>query len=282
MKIVGTHPTGAQRLRGAGRPLRARRPGGISLGAGTHVVENAVGHVPTCSSEPQTCTGWNLDQLTLDSAAGGVTGSGGFPTAQAPRCCPATQPGSAPTVTQTSSHIDTQTATVTGATQPFEFVLGESVNKGWKAVAQPAAGAPAGSHAVDLGRSQLTDGFANGWQVTQADLHAFGGPSFRHPDLDAAESGVGRSRIVHRHVGAVPPAGVLAERGRGGGLLALASPRRLRGAAGTDSPQVAGQRHFDSPTLTIPFLREVPQCTLSARPLSHFALARHRRGQRPG
>ena len=35
--------------------------------------------------------------------------------------------------------------------------------------------APAGSHAVDLGRSQLIDGFANGWQVTQADLHALGG-----------------------------------------------------------------------------------------------------------
>ena len=66
---------------------------------------------------------------------------------------------------------------MTGATQPFEFVLGESVNKGWQAVARPAP-APAGAHAVDLGRSQLVDGFANGWQVTAADLHALGGSDF--------------------------------------------------------------------------------------------------------
>ena len=68
---------------------------------------------------------------------------------------------------------------MTGATQPFELVLGESVNKGWKAVAQPAPGAPAGSHAVDLGTSQLIDGFANGWHVTAADLPRSAGRTSR-------------------------------------------------------------------------------------------------------
>ncbi len=151
---------------------------GITLSAGTHIVETAAGHNTTCASEPQTCTGWNLDQLSLDSAAGGVAGSSGSPTSQGTPVLSATLPGAAPTVTQTSSHIDTQTAKVTGANQPFEFVLGESVNKGWKAVAQPAADAPAGSHAVVLGQSQLIDGFANGWQVTQADLRTLGASNF--------------------------------------------------------------------------------------------------------
>ena len=44
---------------------------GITLGAGPHVVETAVGHNPPCASTPTTCTGWNIDQLVLDSAPGG-------------------------------------------------------------------------------------------------------------------------------------------------------------------------------------------------------------------
>ena len=72
----------------------------------------------------------------------------------------------------TSSHIDSHGARVSGAAQPFELVLGQSVNKGWHAVAEPGPGAPAGSHPVDLGTPLLVDGFANGWHVTAADLHA--------------------------------------------------------------------------------------------------------------
>jgi hypothetical protein len=91
---------------------------------------------------------------------------------------PAIQPGAAPAVVLTAHHIDSQTAKVTGATAPFEFVLGQSVDTGWQAQAIPGPGAAAGSHAVALGGSQLVDGFANGWHLTAADLHALGGSSF--------------------------------------------------------------------------------------------------------
>ena len=52
---------------------------GITLSAGPHVVETAVGHNPPCASAPTTCTGWNIDQLALDSAPGGGAGVRGVP-----------------------------------------------------------------------------------------------------------------------------------------------------------------------------------------------------------
>ena len=239
--------------------------GGITLSAGTHVVETAPGHNTTCSSEPQTCTGWNLDQLSLDSAAGGGVGSSGFPTAQGTPVLAATQPGSAPTVTQTSSHIDTQTARVTGATQPFEFVLGESVNNGWKAVAQPAANAASGAHAVELGRSQLIDSFANGWQVTAADLQALGGSDFTvtltwtpQKEVWGALTLSGATLLLCLLLALLPT--------RPRRWLRARLPRRLRGPAGPDAPKWPAAP-FDSPALTLPFLRD-PAVRLSARPLT--------------
>ena len=239
--------------------------GGITLGAGTHVVETVPGHNTTCSSRPLTCTGWDLDQLVLDSAAGGGTGSSGFPTAQGTPVLSATQPGSPPTVTQTSSHIDTQTARVTGATQPFELVLGESVNKGWKAVAQPAANAPTGSHAVDLGPSQLADGFANGWQVTQADLGALGGSNFTVTLTWTPQKVVwGALALSSAMLVLCLLLAFLPTRSRR--WLRARLPRRLRGPAGPDAPKWAATP-FDSPALTLPFLRD-PAVRLSARPLT--------------
>jgi arabinofuranan 3-O-arabinosyltransferase len=144
---------------------------GITLAAGTHVLQTAVGH--------STTTGWNIDQLVLDSAAGGGPGVTPTVTPSGEPSVAATQAGAAPTVTVQSVHIDTETAKVTGATSPFELVLGQSIDKGWQAVASPGPGAPAGSHSVNLGTPQLVDSFANGWAVTGADLHALGdGSSF--------------------------------------------------------------------------------------------------------
>ncbi len=151
---------------------------GITLAAGTHVVQTALAHVPSCAAAPLTCTGWNIDQLVLDSAAGDTAGPAVTPTSEGVPNLPATQPGSAPTVTVTSTHIDSEGAQVRGATAPFELVLGQSVNAGWKAVATPGPGAPRSAHAVTLGGSQLVDSFANGWPVTAADLQALGGPNF--------------------------------------------------------------------------------------------------------
>ncbi|HWE65048.1 MAG TPA: hypothetical protein VG298_00235, partial [Acidimicrobiales bacterium] len=139
---------------------------GITLSAGTHLVQTAVGHTPS--------TGWNIDQLVLDSAAGGGAGPAATPTLAGSPKLPATQPGPAPRVAVTAQHIDTESATVSGATSPFELVLGQSVNAGWLATATPGPGAPAGAHAVTLGRSQLVDSFANGWAVTGPDLRALG------------------------------------------------------------------------------------------------------------
>jgi len=122
--------------------------GGITLGPGSHLLQSSSGHV----------TGFDIDQLVLDSAPGGgpETESAGSP-------LPAPQPGAAPAV-----HVLSQTATrfrlrITGAEAPFWLTLGESLNKGWQATA-------ATGH--DLGSPTLVDGFANGWMVDPAALGA--------------------------------------------------------------------------------------------------------------
>jgi len=148
---------------------------GIHLSAGTHVIQTAIGHQ----------VGWNVDQLVLDSARGGgpepilPSSQPASSTVSALTSLPATQPGPAPTVVvtgQTSTEIHEE---VHGARNPFELVLGQSVNAGWKAVATPDPGTPAGAHAIDLGTSHLVDGFANGWQATQSDLAALKGSNFK-------------------------------------------------------------------------------------------------------
>jgi hypothetical protein len=134
--------------------------GGISLSAGTHVIETALGH--------QTTTGWNLDQVTLDSAPGG--GAGPAPIAGV---IPATQPGSTPS---TTVRLDTTTASVTArhVTDPFEVVLGESINSGWTATATSTPRNGGAARSVDLGTPELVDGYANGWHLTKSQLTALG------------------------------------------------------------------------------------------------------------
>jgi hypothetical protein len=225
---------------------------GITLAAGPHVVQTAIGHNGPCASVPATCTGWNLDQLVLDSAAGGVAGPAALPTPAGTPTLPATQSGVPPTVTQTSSHIDTLDARVTGATQPFELVLGQSVNKGWHAVASPGPGAPAGSHAVDLGPPQLVDGFANGWHVTADDLHALGGANFTVTLTWTPQKLVWIALAVSAAtlllcllLGFLP---VRARRW----LRARVLPQRWRGPAGPDAPERPSDP-FDAPSLTLPY-----------------------------
>ena len=223
---------------------------GITLSAGPHVVETVPGHGPPCASTPTTCTGWNIDQLALDSAAGGGAGPGAYPTTAGTPQLQATQPGTAPTVTATSVHIDSHGADVTGATEPFELVLGQSVNNGFKAVATPGRGAPPGSHSVELGESQLVDGFANGWQVTAADLHALGGSSFTvqvtwtpQQEIWAALAVSAATLLLCLVLGFLP---VRARRWVRGHL-----PRRLRGPAGPEPPERPAVP-FDAAVLAFP------------------------------
>jgi hypothetical protein len=238
---------------------------GITLSAGPHVVQTAAGHNPQCPSDPLVCTGWNIDQLALDSAAGGGPAPTPAPTAAGTPQLPATQPGPAPATTPTSSHIDGHSAALVGASQPFEFVLGQSVDKGWQAVAQPGPGAPPGSHAVDLGQPQLVDGFANGWHVTDADLRALGGSHFTvalswTPQNQVwAALALSAATLVICLLLAFLPA-------RARRWLRARLPRRLRGPAGPDSP-VWPAAPFDAPKLTLPFFRD-PAVKLSGRPLT--------------
>ncbi len=224
---------------------------GITLAAGTHVVETAIGHNGPCASAPSTCTGWNTDQIVLDSAAGGGPGPAATATSAGTPELGAVQPGAAPTVTPTSSHIDSHALLVAGATQPFELVLGQSVNKGWQAVASPGQGARAGSHAVDLGPPQLVDGFANGWHVTPADLRALGGSSFTvqltwTPQrlVWAALAVSGATLLLCLVLGFLP---IRARR-----WVRSKLPRRLRGPAGPDAPE-RPDRPFDLPAFALPW-----------------------------
>ncbi|MGH9029034.1 MAG: discoidin domain-containing protein, partial [Acidimicrobiales bacterium] len=139
---------------------------GIALAAGDHIVETALGH--------SVSTGWNVDQLTLDSAPGGAAGP-----AATFDALPAAQPGAAPSATVLHRDSTSEEVAVKGADAPFELVLGQSVDAGWKAVASSAS--VAGHERavqVDLGAPQLVDGFANGWQVTSSDLRELGGGAF--------------------------------------------------------------------------------------------------------
>ena len=144
---------------------------GVSLGAGPHILQTSLAHVPSTVDCPRTdsCNGWNINQLVLDSAPGG-----GAAPATAAGTVPPTTPGPAPVVTVRSQTATTEQASVHGADGPFELVLGQSVNAGWQVVAHPAAGAPPGAHRSPSARSELVDGFGNGWAVTAADLAALG------------------------------------------------------------------------------------------------------------
>ncbi len=136
---------------------------GVTLGPGPHLLTTAVGHE----------AGWQIDQLVLDSSPGG----GPSPT-YSPSALSAPRPGPTPRLSARSTGPTSYHVEVSNATVPFELVLGESVDPGWRAVATPLPGARPGAHPVDLGPSQLIDGFANGWPVTRSDLAALGGSGF--------------------------------------------------------------------------------------------------------
>ena len=124
--------------------------GGLTLGAGTHLLAASDGAV----------TGFNIDQLDLDSAPGSRSGPAPASTAVG---LPPTPPAStgAPAVTVTSQNATRVSVHVAYASAPFLLVLGQSINRGWSATVQGAGG---------LGTPTLVDGFANGWYVSRATL----------------------------------------------------------------------------------------------------------------
>ena len=106
--------------------------------------------------------GWNLDRVILASTGAGTpaglgdgaaielleqlaTRTTSTPTSDAP----------APKVIVTGQSATKIRAQVSGASKPFWFVLGQSVNAGWRATVD----------GQDLGESTLVNGYANGWRV---------------------------------------------------------------------------------------------------------------------
>ena len=127
---------GGLTIRGCGNDTQ-----GVTLSAGTHTV--------TTSS--YLAEGWNVDALTLGSAAGGsaesLTATGLLP---APPAHP-----SAP-VTVVRQNRTSMTVQVHGDGAPVWMVLGQSQSRGWTATT---------STGVNLGSSTLIDGYANGWYL---------------------------------------------------------------------------------------------------------------------
>jgi len=124
---------------------------GITLRAGRHVMESAPGQ----------SSGFDIDQLVLDSAPGGGA-EAGPPSPTGPALTADTSPSPA-------VHVVSQSATamrvqVTGASKPFWLVLGESINPGWKATVEGGR---------QLAAPTLVDGYANGWLVDPPNHQSF-------------------------------------------------------------------------------------------------------------
>ncbi len=122
---------------------------GLHLAAGSHTLLSTEGSV----------SGLDIDQVALASAPGGgpaAIGAGGQ--------LAAPDPPPAPVVTvahQSSTAMTLDLSDVSRSTAPFELVLGQSINQGWKA---------ATTTGQSFGSPVLVDGFANGWRVDPATL----------------------------------------------------------------------------------------------------------------
>jgi hypothetical protein len=128
--------------------------GGLPLGPGNH----------TLTSAPGQLVGFNIDQLSLASAAGGGPAHP-VPGGSAGQLAPTTAPPSVAVTSQTSTALQLRVFGVTAATAPYELVMGQSLNAGWVATV----------NGHSLGAPGLVDGFANGWRIDPASLGTAGG-----------------------------------------------------------------------------------------------------------
>ena len=125
--------------------------GGLTLGPGDHTLRSSAGQT----------TGFDVDQLALDSAPGGAAMPLASPAVLA---APTVSPSPAVRVvdqTATTVRLSLHGVTAAPGQPPIELVLGQSINAGWKA---SVVGGD------DLGRPVLIDGFANGWRLDPSSL----------------------------------------------------------------------------------------------------------------
>jgi hypothetical protein len=111
-------------------------------------------------------SGFDIDQLALDSAPGGGPMPLASPTTLAP---PAVTPAPAVHVdsaTSTTLHLTVHGLREAVSRGPVDLVLGESIDSGWTASVVGGR---------SLGPPVLIDGFANGWPVTTASLGSAAG-----------------------------------------------------------------------------------------------------------
>jgi hypothetical protein len=124
--------------------------GGVALGPGAHTLEAVAGQT----------SGFDIDQLALDSAPGGGAMPLASPTTLA--APPVTPSPTVDVLHQTSTSIRLAVEGVGGADRaPLNLVLGESINAGWHATVVGGA---------SLGTPVLMDGFANGWRLDPSTL----------------------------------------------------------------------------------------------------------------
>ncbi len=117
----------------------------VSLAAGRHVLRTARGEK----------VGFDVNRLALASEAGGTPwtsfdASGALVGTGAPAAG-----STSPRVDVVSSGRTKTKVRITGATNPFWLVMGQSTNAGWRATV----------NGHELGGSTLTDAYANGWLV---------------------------------------------------------------------------------------------------------------------
>jgi arabinofuranan 3-O-arabinosyltransferase len=115
----------------------------VNLGAGQHEIDVKV--------SPKTTSALDVSHIVLTSGAGGAAAG---PDAVSTFSPPAG--AAAPKIRIVKQGRASMTVQADASSEPFWFVLGESNNEGWVAKAD----------GVNLGASQLVDGYANGWQVT--------------------------------------------------------------------------------------------------------------------
>ncbi len=227
--------------------------GGLALGPGTHTLTSVAGQA----------SGFDIDLLALDSAPGG----GAMPLADATTLA-------APAVSSSPrAHVVSQSATSIHLTldgvgtgpgaDPFYLVLGQSINRGWKASVTGAG---------DLGTPVLIDGFANGWRIDPSSL----GPAVQGGKLSVVLTWqpqrqvdvaliVSLAAIVACLVLALRPAGRRRRRRR----RAAGRHSRQSGAESSDPPEpvaVPGSDGADGPerpTLALPFRSDGPPATVA-------------------
>jgi hypothetical protein len=131
--------------------------GGLSLGTGSHVLTAVAGQN----------SGFDIDQLAFDSAPGG--GAMPLESATTLEPPPVTASPAVQVVRQTATAIRLRIdgMDTSAGRQPFDLVLGQSINAGWKA-SVVGTGSAGGSRG--LGEPVLIDGFANGWRIDPSTL----------------------------------------------------------------------------------------------------------------